>query len=74
MRIVVVGTSGAGKTTFARSMAVRLGLPHIELDAINWQPGWHDLARHDAALFLSRVTEAIRGRGLGAGRQLWTRS
>ena len=61
MRIVVAGTSGAGKTTFARRIAVQLGLPHIELDAINWQPGWHDLVRHDAALFLSRVTEAIQG-------------
>ena len=40
MRIVVVGTSGAGKTTLARRIAALLMLPHIELDAINWQPGW----------------------------------
>jgi len=59
MRIVVVGTSGAGKTTFARGVAAQLGLPHIELDAINWQPGWRDLTRHDVALFLRRVSEAI---------------
>jgi len=31
MRIVVIGTSGAGKSTFARRIAARLGLPHIEL-------------------------------------------
>jgi adenylate kinase family enzyme len=36
MRIVVVGTSGAGKTTLARRIAALLMLPHIELDAINW--------------------------------------
>ena len=36
MRIVVVGTSGAGKTTLARRIAALLKLPHIELDAINW--------------------------------------
>ena len=43
MRIVVIGASGAGKTTLARWIAGQLGLPHIELDAINWQPGWRDL-------------------------------
>ena len=38
MRIVVIGTPGAGKTTLARRIAGQLELPHIELDAINWQP------------------------------------
>ncbi|HEY6432443.1 MAG TPA: adenylate kinase [Acetobacteraceae bacterium] len=59
MRIVVVGTSGAGKTTLARRLAAGLRLPHIELDAINWQPGWHDLTRHDPAEFVRRVGAAI---------------
>jgi len=61
MRIVVVGTSGAGKTTLARRIAEELQLPHIELDAINWQSGWRDLTRHDPEEFVRRVTEAIRG-------------
>ena len=60
MRIVVVGTSGAGKTTLARRIAARLALPHIELDAINWQSGWRDLTRHDPDEFIRRVSEAIR--------------
>jgi adenylate kinase family enzyme len=60
MRIVVVGTSGSGKTTLARRIAALLESPHIELDAINWQPGWRDLTRHDPAEFVRRVTEAIR--------------
>jgi hypothetical protein len=59
MRIVVVGTSGAGKTTLARRIAARLNLPHIELDAINWQAGWRDLDRHDRDEFRRRVTAAI---------------
>ncbi len=59
MRIVVVGTSGAGKTTLARRIAALLMLPHIELDAINWQSGWRDLTRHDPEEFVRRVNEAI---------------
>src|SRR5690242_2172625 len=59
MRIVVVGTSGAGKTTLARRIAALLELPHIELDAINWQAGWRDLTRHDPEEFLRRVDGAI---------------
>ena len=39
-RVVVIGTSCAGKTTFARSLARMLGFPHIELDALHWQPNW----------------------------------
>ena len=59
MRIVVIGTSGAGKTTLARRIAALLALPHIELDAINWQSGWRDLTRHDPEEFVRRVNQAI---------------
>jgi adenylate kinase family enzyme len=39
-RVVVIGTSCVGKTTFARSLARLLSFPHIELDTLYWQPNW----------------------------------
>lgn len=39
-RIVVVGTSGAGKTTLAARVAERLGIRHVEIDALHHGPNW----------------------------------
>ncbi|NDJ61471.1 MAG: AAA family ATPase [Chloroflexi bacterium] len=36
----MTGTPGSGKTTLARQIADRLGLPHIELAAHYWCPNW----------------------------------
>lgn len=39
-RINVKGSSGSGKTTFARALAERLGVPYVELDALHHGPNW----------------------------------
>ena len=39
-RINVTGTSCSGKTTLARELARRLGVPHVEFDALFWGPDW----------------------------------
>jgi len=39
-RVKVVGNSGSGKTTFARQLAGRLGVPHRELDEVFWGENW----------------------------------
>jgi adenylate kinase family enzyme len=39
-RIAVIGSTGSGKTTLARRIGAILGIPHIELDALHWQPNW----------------------------------
>lgn len=59
MRVSVIGTSGSGKTTFAGTLARRLGARHIDLDAVNWQAGWRDLNTHDPSEFRRRVAEAV---------------
>ncbi|HEV7213836.1 MAG TPA: hypothetical protein VGP33_01830, partial [Chloroflexota bacterium] len=58
-RIVVVGTTGSGKTTLAGQIAARFGAPHIELDALHWEPNWA-LPRVEA--FRERVATALTGR------------
>ena len=59
-RISVVGNSGSGKSRFARSLAERLGVPHIELDGIHHQPGWTPLATDE---FAARVQDLAAGPG-----------
>src|SRR5262245_7432020 len=57
-RINVVGTTGAGKTTTARQIACRLGLPHVELDALHWDANWTEAP---LAIFRERVAQALAG-------------
>ena len=40
VKILVIGSGGSGKTTFARRLAARTGLPLFHLDALFWRPGW----------------------------------
>ena len=54
-RIAVVGTTGSGKTSLARLIARRLSVPHIELDALHWEPNWTEA---DTAVLQARVSEA----------------
>lgn len=37
-RVSIAGISGSGKTTLARALAAKLGVPRVELDALNHGP------------------------------------
>ncbi len=39
-RILVYGVTGSGKTTLAKQIAERTGLPWIEADQLTWEPNW----------------------------------
>ena len=44
-RVLVIGSGGAGKSTFSARLAERTGLPLIHLDALYWRPGWIEPAK-----------------------------
>jgi adenylate kinase family enzyme len=55
-RVLVVGQSGSGKTTLARALAARLGVAHVELDAVFHGPGWQS-----SPTFVADVDAATTG-------------
>ncbi len=59
-RIVIVGTSGAGKSHLAARLAHELGCPRIELDALHWAPNWVERPDADMAADLARAITPAR--------------
>lgn len=46
-RVAVVGSGGAGKSTFAAELGERTGLPVVHLDHHFGQPGWVEMPRDE---------------------------
>ena len=79
-RVSVVGGSCSGKTAFARTLAESLGVPFVELDALNWEANWTMV---DVAMFQDRIRDATAGEswvvdgnygGRGARDIVWPRA
>lgn len=70
-RILIVGSTSSGKSTLPRSLAERLDLPSVHLDAIFWSRGWVMRAERD---FQDRLaTELARDAWIIDGCYLSTR-
>ena len=54
-RVVVIGTPGAGKTTFGKALAAKLEAIFTELDALHWHADWTP-----APDFEAQVKEALK--------------
>lgn len=39
-RVVIVGSTCAGKTTLAQRLATLLDVPATDLDELHWEPNW----------------------------------
>ena len=46
-RIVIIGCGGAGKSTLARQLGEKLGLPVVHLDKLFWRPGWVQVSQEE---------------------------
>lgn len=57
-RVNVVGTSGAGKSTFAKKLSAATGIPYVEMDKIFWGPNWKWPTDEE---FFAKLQEAIGG-------------
>ena len=57
-RIMIIGCGGAGKSTLARQLGEKTGLPVVHLDKLFWTPGWVSLSQEE---FDKVHREAIAG-------------
>jgi adenylate kinase family enzyme len=55
MKVLVYGNSGSGKSTYARALAARHGLAHLDLDSIVLEPGKIAVPREPQAVLDSLV-------------------
>lgn len=77
-RVTVVGNSGSGKTTLAGRLAVRLDVPHLELDSLKHQAGWEPLPvdemRRRVAIFAAGERWVIDGNYIQVRDVVWPRA
>ncbi|MGH2489080.1 MAG: AAA family ATPase [Candidatus Limnocylindria bacterium] len=77
-RVNVVGTSGSGKTTFAAELARRLGVPHVELDALSWEANWvsapPDVLRQRVARAVAADAWVVDGNYSATRDLVWARA
>jgi len=59
-RVLLLGSSGSGKSTFARKLGAITGLPVVHIDQLYWEPGWVQPLRE---VYLQRLgAELVRDR------------
>jgi len=56
-KILIIGNSGAGKTTFAHKLAHSLNLPLVHLDKLYWYGDWQRLSREEFDLLVQKELE-----------------
>lgn len=57
-RVAFTGVSCSGKTTTARRLAERLGVPYIELDELNHGPDWTEASESELRARVDRALAA----------------
>lgn len=44
-KVLIIGGNGSGKTTFAKELAKKTGLPLVHLDSLYWKEHWESVGR-----------------------------
>lgn len=57
--MVVIGTTGSGKTTLARAIAAKTGRVAIDLDDIHWLPNWVERKPADFRACVEQALAAV---------------
>ena len=57
-RVVIIGTSSTGKTTFAQNLACILNSKHIEMDELFWDSNWTPKTHSEFTNLVSSHTDA----------------
>ena len=57
-RVLVVGSGGAGKSTFSRKLGEVTGIEVVHLDSVFWRPNWEATPKHE---WETTVCELVRG-------------
>ena len=55
-KIVIVGVSATGKSTFARQLSIKTMLPSIHMDTVMWQPGSNYVGDETTCRELDRIS------------------
>jgi len=55
-KIVVIGVSASGKSTFSRKLSKKLNLPLTLMDKIMWKPGWDYIGDEETVKKLDQIS------------------
>lgn len=56
-RVIILGCGGAGKSTLARAMGEKTGLPVVHLDQLFWRDNWEHISREEFDALLAAEAE-----------------
>jgi adenylate kinase family enzyme len=55
-KVIIIGSSGAGKTVLAQALSRKLSIPHVELDSIHHQDNWQPIDKNEFVSVVNKLT------------------
>lgn len=54
MKIVILGSSGTGKTTICQKLGKKLQIPYLHLDSVYWKKDWANISKEEFDVFMKQ--------------------